>query len=328
MPGRQGRRVRRPSGILPGDDRAAANEYVDVAIAPGWGEGRNALVVRAADAVIAIEGGYGTLSEIALALKAGKRVVGLGTWDIEGVEAVDSPAGPSRPFSRPQHLDSPPMAGQSDTPYLDALRAYAARDPGRFHVPGHKGGPGADPGLVEAFGERALALDIPALMYGHRRGRGAHAVRAGGAPGGRGVGRAAHLVARERRLAGQPRCAADAGPQRAPRGDPAERALEHDRRADHVGAAAHLRVAGARPGAPHRALHDAGRARARARDTPDAAGATIVSPTYFGAVADVAGLAEVAHAHGVPLVVDEAWGAHLAFHEELPTPRSRSGPTS
>ena len=53
-------------------------------------------------------------------------------------------------------------------------------------------------------------------------------------------------------------------------------------------------------------------------ETPNAVGATAVSPTYFGAVADVAGLAEVAHAHGVPLVVDEAWGAHLAFHEDLP----------
>jgi lysine decarboxylase len=53
-------------------------------------------------------------------------------------------------------------------------------------------------------------------------------------------------------------------------------------------------------------------------ETPDAAGATVVSPTYFGAVADVAALAEVAHRQGVPLVVDEAWGAHLPFHEELP----------
>jgi len=52
--------------------------------------------------------------------------------------------------------------------------------------------------------------------------------------------------------------------------------------------------------------------------TPEAVGATVVSPTYFGAVADVAGLAEVAHARGVPLIVDEAWGAHLAFHDELP----------
>src|SRR3954467_7262977 len=59
------------------------------------------------------------------------------------------------------------MSGQqSRTPYLDALRAYAERDPGRFHVPGHKGGPGADPGLADAIGERALALDIPALVEG------------------------------------------------------------------------------------------------------------------------------------------------------------------
>jgi uncharacterized protein (TIGR00725 family) len=78
-------------GILPGDDRSAANAFVDVAIPTGLGEARNALVVGAADALIAIGRGYGTLSEIALALKAGKRVVGVGTWDVEGVEAVDSP---------------------------------------------------------------------------------------------------------------------------------------------------------------------------------------------------------------------------------------------
>ena len=54
------------------------------------------------------------------------------------------------------------------------------------------------------------------------------------------------------------------------------------------------------------------------RQTPGAVGATVVSPTYFGAMADVAALADVAHGHGVPLVVDEAWGAHLAFHDGLP----------
>ena len=53
-------------------------------------------------------------------------------------------------------------------------------------------------------------------------------------------------------------------------------------------------------------------------ETPGAAGAAVVSPTYFGAVADVAALAEVAHGHGVPLIVDESWGAHLAFSDELP----------
>jgi uncharacterized protein (TIGR00725 family) len=78
-------------GILPGLDRSDANPHVDIAVTTGLGEARNALVVRAADALIAIGGGYGTLSEIALALKAGKRVVGLGTWDVEGVEPAGSP---------------------------------------------------------------------------------------------------------------------------------------------------------------------------------------------------------------------------------------------
>jgi uncharacterized protein (TIGR00725 family) len=78
-------------GILPGLDRADANPYVDVALPTGLGEARNALVVRAADTVIAVGGGYGTLSEIALALKAGKRVIGLDTWEIEGVQAVSGP---------------------------------------------------------------------------------------------------------------------------------------------------------------------------------------------------------------------------------------------
>ena len=71
-------------GILPGTDRAAANPWVDVAVATGLGEARNALVVRAADALVAVGGGYGTLSEVALALKAGKPVIGIGTWDLGG----------------------------------------------------------------------------------------------------------------------------------------------------------------------------------------------------------------------------------------------------
>jgi uncharacterized protein (TIGR00725 family) len=69
-------------GILPGLDRAEANPFVDVAIPTGLGELRNGLVVRAADAVIAVAGEYGTLSEIAFALKMGKPVVGLGTWEL------------------------------------------------------------------------------------------------------------------------------------------------------------------------------------------------------------------------------------------------------
>ncbi len=79
-------------GILPGSDRSAANAWVDVAVATGLGEMRNALVVRAVDAVIAVAGGYGTLSEIALALRDGVPVVGLGTWEIEGVVEASSAA--------------------------------------------------------------------------------------------------------------------------------------------------------------------------------------------------------------------------------------------
>ena len=78
-------------GILPGDDRATANAWVDVAVATGLGEARNALVVRASDALVAVGGGHGTLSEIALALKVGRPVIGLDSWDIPGVVGVASP---------------------------------------------------------------------------------------------------------------------------------------------------------------------------------------------------------------------------------------------
>src|ERR687885_1043778 len=78
-------------GILPSGSRADANEYVDVALATGLGEARNALVVRAVDVLVAVGGEYGTLSEIALALKAGKPVVGVGTWEIPGVIHAGGP---------------------------------------------------------------------------------------------------------------------------------------------------------------------------------------------------------------------------------------------
>jgi len=78
-------------GILPGSDRSAGNEWLTVAIPTGLGELRNGLVIRAADAVIAVGGAYGTLSEVALALKTGVPVIGLQTWEIEGIEVVESP---------------------------------------------------------------------------------------------------------------------------------------------------------------------------------------------------------------------------------------------
>lgn len=78
-------------GILPGDDVADANPYVETAIVTGMGNARNALVVANADAAIAIDGRYGTLSEIALALDAGLPVAGLDTHDVDGIESVSSP---------------------------------------------------------------------------------------------------------------------------------------------------------------------------------------------------------------------------------------------
>jgi uncharacterized protein (TIGR00725 family) len=72
-------------GILPQQDRGSANPYIDIPIATGFGEGRNVIIIRTADAVIAVGGEYGTLSEIAFALRMGKRVAGLETWEIAGV---------------------------------------------------------------------------------------------------------------------------------------------------------------------------------------------------------------------------------------------------
>jgi len=86
-------------GILPGFDRAEANEHVTVALPTGMGEMRNALIARSADVLIAVGGEFGTLSEIAFALKIGKPVVGLRTWDlvrrgepVVGITPAETPA--------------------------------------------------------------------------------------------------------------------------------------------------------------------------------------------------------------------------------------------
>lgn len=83
-------------GMLPGDSRADANQWVTVAIPTGLGELRNGLIVRTADAMVAVGGAYGTLSEVALGLQAGLKVYGLHTWEIDGIIAVESPAQAAR----------------------------------------------------------------------------------------------------------------------------------------------------------------------------------------------------------------------------------------
>jgi hypothetical protein len=86
-------------GILPGDDASQANPWVALPIVTGMGEARNAILIRTAQAVIAVGGEYGTLSEIAFALKFGRPVVGLHTWHATGpnqatlpIQSVDSAA--------------------------------------------------------------------------------------------------------------------------------------------------------------------------------------------------------------------------------------------
>jgi lysine decarboxylase len=209
---------------------------------------------------------------------------------------------------------------QDATPYLDALVAYADRDPGRFHVPGHKGGPGADPALREAIGEQALRLDVPAGIEGIDVGPDAAeapfqlaqrlAADAWGARrswflvnGGSGGNHAICLA-----LAHQ-----------------GERVVVQ--RNCHSSTIDGFVLSGLRPsfvapeldpelGVAHCLTPDALAAALDAE--PEAVAAIVVSPTYFGAVADVAALADVAHERGVPLVVDEAWGAHLRFSSALP----------
>src|SRR5919197_1126768 len=191
---------------------------------------------------------------------------------------------------------------QASTPYLDALIAYADREPARFHVPGHKGGRGADPGLRQALGDEALRLDIPAGIEG---------IDVGPDP-------AATPFQLAQRLA-----AAAWGAKRSwflvnggSGGNHALcLALAHvgDRvvvqRNVHSSIIDGFVLSGLRPrwvaseldpelGIAHCLTPDA---LAEALDSePEAVAAMVVSPTYFGAVADIAGLAEVAHAREVP----------------------------
>jgi lysine decarboxylase len=207
---------------------------------------------------------------------------------------------------------------QSATPYLDALRAYAEREPGRFHVPGHKGGAAADRTLIDAFGKQALSLDIPALTEG---------IDAGPEPT---PFQQAQMLAAEAWGAARSWFLINGASQ----GNHAACvALVQSgsevvvQRNVHSSTIDGLIVSGLRPSFVAPELDpDLGIAHCLTpaaldealSNQPGAAGAMVVSPTYFGAVADVRALADVAHSHGVPLIVDEAWGAHMAFSPELP----------
>ncbi len=161
--------------------------------------------------------------------------------------------------------------------------------PGASTSPDTRAGAAADPEHARGVRRAGAGARHPGAHAGHRRGPGAHAVPACAGARRRGVGRQAHLVPHQRRIAGKPRHlhVARADGQRV-RGA-AQRALEHDRRPGDLGPAAHVRGAGARlrscssPTAS-RPRRSTGRCATRPAPWPRRS----VSPTYFGAVADVA----------------------------------------
>ena len=101
-------------GLLPGLDRGDANPYLSVSVPTGLGQGRNLLLVRASDALVAVGGGFGTLSEIALALRTGVPVVGLATWSLQ----LDG-----------EPVAAFPVAGDADTAARLVLEAARSRVP-------------------------------------------------------------------------------------------------------------------------------------------------------------------------------------------------------
>ena len=209
-------------------------------------------------------------------------------------------------------------AAQPTAPYLEAITAYGFRGSMRFHVPGHKGGEGADPGLRSALGDRALLLDVPqdiegidvgppptpyeraeqlaADAYGAARAwfltngatQGNHALCLALAPPGIRV-----ILQRNSHASLIDGLVLSGGTARfvAPEYD-IELGMAH----------------GVTPEALAEAFERA----------PEAPAAFIVSPTYYGMAADVEGCAEVAHAAGAALIVDCAWGSHFGFHARLP----------
>src|SRR4029077_12770548 len=207
---------------------------------------------------------------------------------------------------------------QSSTPYVDALLAYSARDPGRFQVPGHKGGPGADPAMRDLVGATGLRNDVPSITEGVDIGQEPTPFQqsqelAAGAWGARrtwflinGASQGNHTICLALAHSGEPVVV---------------------QRNVHSSVIDGLVLSGMRPsfaapeldpelGIAHCLTPDSLDAALAA--TPGAVGAMVVSPTYFGACADVVGLASVAHEDGVPLTGGEAPGAHLRFHPELP----------
>jgi arginine/lysine/ornithine decarboxylase len=209
-------------------------------------------------------------------------------------------------------------AEQPTAPYLDAVVAYAFRGPGRYHVPGHKGGPGADPGLRKAIGADALAMDIPQDIHGVDLGPSPTAYERAERLAADAYGAARTFFLTNGATQGN-HCLCLA---LAPLG-----AKIVAQRNSHASVVDGLVLSG---GIPHFVAPEyddelgithcvtPASLEAALAEAPDARAAFIVSPTYYGMAADIAAMADVAHAAGVPLIVDQSWGPHFGFNDALP----------
>ena len=214
---------------------------------------------------------------------------------------------------------------QSRTPYADAVRVYAAKDYLRLGTPGHQVSAESHPKLVDFFGIDALRHDVQTLIDGIDIGAYPTALNeseqlaalAWGAKrtwfltNGASMGNMMACLAL--RAIGEHIVL-----QRSVHSSVIDGLAFSGLSADFVFPSVdkHLGIAnGITPEELDKVL----------AANPSACAAYVITPSYFGAVADVAGLAKVAHARGIPLVVDEAWGAHFGFHPGLPTNANRLG---
>jgi arginine/lysine/ornithine decarboxylase len=207
---------------------------------------------------------------------------------------------------------------QPVAPYLDAVMAYAFRGAARYHVPGHKGGPGADPGVVKAIGSDALAADVPQLIHGIDVGPSPTPYERAEAMAAEAFGAARSWFLTNGATQGNHALCLALAPLGA-------RVVVQ--RNSHASVVDGLVLSGGLPafvvpeydeelGITHCVTPETLATALRAN--PEARAAFVVSPTYYGMAADIAGLAEVAHDAGVPLIVDQAWGPHFGFNDALP----------
>lgn len=221
---------------------------------------------------------------------------------------------------------------QHTAPYADALRALGSENWMRLHVPAHQGSPEHAPGLESLVGAEALRIDFPMLfsgidqatwrMIGHGRQTPIAAAQelaaeawgasrvwftTNGASGGN------HIATTVVRSLGP-----EFVVQRSVHSSVIDGIIHADLRPHFV----HSRVdagLGSAHGVTPAQVDDA------LADHPSSSAVYLVSPSYFGAVADIRGIADIAHRHGLPLIVDEAWGSHFGMHLKIPTNAVRCG---